>query len=74
MVYDIDKVRKSAAGSAGNQGTGGMVTKLDAAEIATNAGIHMVIANGNNMDALYDLLDGKQVGTLFVSKNFSETD
>ena len=74
MVYDIDKVRKSAADSAGTQGTGGMVTKLDAAEIATNAGIHMVIANGNNMDALYDLLDGKQVGTLLVSKNFSEAD
>lgn len=69
-VYDISAVRKSAAGSAGTQGTGGMVTKLDAAEIATSAGIHMVIANGADMDVLYDLLDGKPVGTLFVSKNF----
>lgn len=71
-VYDIDSVRAAAAGSAGKQGTGGMVTKLDAAEIATSAGIHMVIANGNNMDAIYDILDGEPVGTLFVSKNFTE--
>jgi glutamate 5-kinase len=72
IVYDIDKVRALAGGAGTNRGTGGMVTKLDAAERATNAGIHMIIANGENMDALYDILDGKPVGTLFVSKNFEQ--
>lgn len=72
MVYDIDKVKMAAGGAGSNRGTGGMVTKLSAAEHATEAGIHMVITNGNNIDGLYDILDGKQVGTLFVSKNFTQ--
>jgi glutamate 5-kinase len=72
-VFNIDKVRHLAGGAGTNRGTGGMVTKLDAAEIATSAGIHMVIANGNNIGALYELLGGEQVGTLFVSKNFEES-
>lgn len=71
IIYDIDSVKKSASDSAGNQGTGGMITKLEAAEIATSAGIHMIIANGRNMDVLYDILDGIPAGTLFVSKNFT---
>lgn len=74
VVYDVDKVRGAASGTAGKQGTGGMVTKLDAAKIATSAGIHMVIANGQHMETLYDLLDGKQAGTLFVSNNFHKTE
>ena len=49
-----------------------MVTKLDAAELATNAGIHMVITNGENVDAVSDILDGAPIGTLFVSNNFEE--
>ncbi|MBP3360141.1 MAG: glutamate 5-kinase [Clostridia bacterium] len=68
-VYDIAPVRGLAGGVGSNRGTGGMITKLDAAELATDAGINMIIANGNNVDSLYDILDGKQVGTLFVSKN-----
>ena len=46
-------------------GTGGMVTKLRAAEICLGCGCEMVIANGKNPDLLYDILDGKQVGTTF---------
>ncbi len=72
VIYDIEQVRHLAGGAGSNRGTGGMVTKLDAAKRATEAGIHMIIANGNNMDALYDILEGKPVGTLFVSKNFEE--
>lgn len=72
VVYNIDEVRSLAGGAGTNLGTGGMVTKLDAAERATNAGIHMIIANGNNMDSLYDILNGKPAGTLFVSKNFEK--
>lgn len=70
VVYNIDEVKHLAGGAGSNRGTGGMVTKLTAAELATNAGIHMVITNGTNLNALYDLLEGKEVGTLFVSKNF----
>ena len=72
LLYDIDEVRDVAGGAGTSRGTGGMVTKLEAAERATNAGIHMIIANGNNVDSLYDILDGKPVGTLFVSKNFDK--
>ena len=71
-VYNIDEVRDVAGGAGTSRGTGGMVTKLEAAERATNAGIHMIIANGNNVDSLYDILNGKPVGTLFVSKNFDK--
>lgn len=70
VVYDIEKVKKSAGGVSSGQGTGGMITKIEAAELATNAGIHMVIANRDNIEYLYDILEGRQVGTLFVSKNF----
>ena len=51
--------------SASLQGTGGMVTKLQAAKICLDCGCAMVIANGNRPDNLYDILDGKPVGTLF---------
>jgi len=68
-VYDISSVKDLAGGVGSNRGTGGMITKLDAAEIATSAGINMIITNGENIDAMYDILDGKSVGTLFVSKN-----
>jgi glutamate 5-kinase len=70
VVYDIKKVRGVAGGPGTKRGTGGMVTKLNAAERATAAGIHMIIANGNDIGRLYDILAGKPVGTLFVSKNF----
>lgn len=73
VVYDIDAVRSVAGGAGTSRGTGGMVTKLDAAQRATEAGIHMIIANGNNVDAIYDILEGKPVGTLFVSKNFERS-
>ena len=55
--------------SASSQGTGGMVTKLQAAKICLSAGCAMVIANGNQPENLYDILDGKPVGTLFGEVN-----
>lgn len=73
-VIDIEAIENMAENSSTSQGTGGMITKLEAAKRATNAGIHMIIANGQNVAALYDILDGKKVGTLFVSKNFHEID
>lgn len=53
--------------SASGVGTGGMAAKIAAARIATDSGADMVIANGNNIDNIYRILDGKSVGTLFKS-------
>jgi len=56
----------SLAGGAGSsRGTGGMITKLNAAEMCMDNGIDMVICNGGKPDLIYDILEGKQVGTLF---------
>jgi glutamate 5-kinase len=68
-VHEItDAMRACAGGSGTARGTGGMQTKLNAAELATNAGCHMVLANGDNPLRILDILDGKPVGTLFVRK------
>lgn len=65
-VADVDEnVRQLAGGSGTQWGTGGMATKLDAAEIALRNGFQMIITNGNNLENLYRILDGKPVGTLF---------
>ena len=65
-VTKVDAEIMALAGvSSTKLGTGGMVTKLRAAEICLNCGSNMIIANGQNPDLLYDILDGKQVGTLF---------
>ena len=54
------------AGDAGSErGTGGMVTKLQAAQRAGEAGIACCIMCGDNPSSLYTLLDGKSIGTLF---------
>lgn len=64
-VENIESVEETAGGAGSNVGTGGMVTKIEAAKIANSAGISMIITNGNNIDSLYDLIEGKKVGTLF---------
>lgn len=72
LIPYVDKIDDSIyalAGGAGSAlGTGGMITKLDAAKTATEAGIDMVIMDGSEPEKLYDLFDGKQVGTLFRAK------
>lgn len=60
-----DEILDCAGGSGSNCGTGGMQTKVHAAQIATESGIDMVIANGSNPEILYDILQGKKVGTYF---------
>ncbi len=67
-VTSIDEISSVAGNSSTKQGTGGMITKIEAARRATEAGIHMVIANGKNVSSLYDMLEGKPVGTLFEAK------
>ena len=60
-----DEVRALAGVSGSGLGTGGMITKLQAAELCLGCGCTMVIANGENSEVLYDILDGKDVGTRF---------
>ena len=60
-----DEIRALGGGSAGSQGTGGMVTKLRAAEICMGAGCDMVITNGKRPDDLYGILEGRNIGTTF---------
>ena len=64
-----DKILALAGVSSTTQGTGGMVTKLHAAEICLSCGCDMVIANGARPENLYDILDGKAVGTRFTEKS-----
>lgn len=68
-VEKIDEKILSLGGDKGSTlGTGGMQTKLRAALITTEAGCDMVICNGSNPELLYDVIDGKDVGTRFISK------
>ena len=64
----IDARILSLAGDKGSElATGGMVTKLHAAQIATAAGCEMVIANGHHPAALYDIAAGQPAGTRFLA-------
>ncbi len=71
LIERVDRLTDrlwSMAGGAGSwRGTGGMATKLSAAEIAMAAGVDMVITNGERVESLYDILDGKPVGTRFCA-------
>ena len=60
-----EEIYKMAGGAGSKVGTGGMLTKLNAAVIANNAGVDMIIANSSKPELLYDLAEGKPVGTLF---------
>ena len=69
VVEEITPDIEALAGGNGTSlGTGGMVTKLRAARIAREAGIDMVIANGQSPDLVYDIIEGKAVGTRFIGK------
>lgn len=68
-VYDIDDdIRGIAKGAGSDFGTGGMRTKINAAQITMDSGIAMVIANGNRPDNVNDIISGKDIGTLFKRK------
>ena len=68
-VKRIDEHILALGGGSGSElGTGGMATKLTAAVTATEAGCEMVIANGAKLKQLYDIADGKPVGTRFLRK------
>ena len=67
-VKVIDKAIEDLAGSAGSKlGTGGMKTKISAAKICVEAGVDMVITNGQRPVDLYAILEGEKIGTKFIS-------
>ena len=60
-------------GTSGSKvGTGGMATKLTAAQIASAAGVDMVIANGADFHVIHKITEGRNHGTLFVSQSKEE--
>ncbi len=72
LIHRVSKIDEDlialAGGSNGNQGTGGMVTKLQAAQICVSCGCEMVIANGNDPMNIYAILDGREIGTTFTGE------
>jgi len=68
-VEAVDESIFAIAGGAGSAlGTGGMFTKVRAAEMVTKKGCDMVIVNGGDPDVLYKVIDGEKVGTRFLGR------
>ena len=63
-----DNIRELAGGAGTTLGTGGMITKINAAEIAVRNGIDMIIINGKNPDNLYWLFEKVEMGTMFKAE------
>ena len=72
LISSVDRITEEilalAGGSGTSRGTGGMITKLHAGEIATSAGIDTVVMNGSDPEDIYKLLDGRQIGTHFKAQ------
>lgn len=67
ITPELLSMGKSTSGS--EVGTGGMAAKLAAARIATDGGSDMVIANGDDVEVIYQIVAGKDKGTLFMAHN-----
>ncbi len=72
MDERYDAMAKESTGS--DVGTGGMATKLTAARIATMSGADMIIANGQNVGVIHDIIEGDFRGTLFRAQKNSSID
>ncbi len=72
LIDRIDEITEEtfrlAGGAGSRRGTGGMRTKLEAAQLATAQGISTIVTNGKYPDALYNVIEGRKVGTLFKGK------
>ncbi len=69
IIEEITDEIEALAGDKGSHlGTGGMITKIKAARMATENGIDMVIANGKNPEVLYDIVEGGGICTRFPAK------
>lgn len=68
IVEKIDEdIIKLAGGAGSSFSTGGMATKISAAKMANENGIDAIISEGVNPSTIFDILDGKNMGTLFVA-------
>lgn len=75
VVEEItDEFKNMAKGSVTAYGTGGMSTKIAAARIATDSGADMAILDASDLNLIDSLIDGEDVGTLFIAHNNPEFD
>lgn len=75
VVNEItDALKNMAKGAVTNYGTGGMATKIAAARIATDSGSDMAILDASNLNLIYSLMDGDDVGTLFLAHDAEDFD
>jgi glutamate 5-kinase len=73
VEYIDDQIEKMGKGAGSSVGTGGMVTKIAAANIVTDAGADMIITNAKDLNNLARIFEGEEIGTLFLAhkrKNF----
>ena len=61
-----DKIQSLVSGSTSGLGTGGMVTKIEAARLATASGVTVIIANGSEKGVLVRAASGEAIGTRFL--------
>ncbi len=71
-VEDIDTLNVDLGGVSSNRGTGGMITKIHAARMAVLCGVTTIVAPGDRPECLYDIMEGKPVGTLFFARKGEE--
>ncbi len=68
-VFEItDEIISLGGGAGSSLGTGGMQTKIKAAKMCVENGIDMVITDGNDPEALYEIANGEKIGTRFYGK------
>ena len=65
VAYIDESIERLASGTLGKLGTGGMITKIEAAKHATASGVTVIIANGRTPDVIIDTASGKPLGTIF---------
>jgi len=72
LIHRVDrvdaKIERLVSISANRQGTGGMITKIEAAKLATSSGVDVIIADGREPDVLLKLTHDEDIGTLFPAQ------
>jgi len=68
IIEEITPEIEAFGGGAGEKGTGGMKTKLEAAKIAQKSGCYMIIASSDEKELIKRVIDGEEIGTLFLPK------
>lgn len=74
VVKNVDQtIFALAADSSTSLGTGGMTTKIEAAQMASQSGIRTIIASSSRPNVLIDLVEGQQIGTLFLAQDIASS-